>query len=418
MLIGIDDTDSKRGMCTTYLGTLLKKALEQELNESIELRLVRLNPTIRYKTRGNASICISINQSYDVLDIVRKYIEQMAHLDDENTHPGAVFFDDKTPPPDIQSFTNDAIHTELRLGEATALIEKYGLDFLSFKNGRGLIGALAAIGATLGAASTFELIAYRFEDSFTKKRYINAHSVHRADLDTYPYTWDTIDRKNKAIVFAPHSPDPILYGIRGEDPRHILSAHHKIISEPFAYLTLYRTNQGTDAHVRSAQIRDLEEGRSYIVTATVTSEPYTIAGGHTFVKVKDESGTLFCAAFEPTKQFRATVRELRPGDKVIVQGSYVEHCLNLEKLQIVDLSDQYKNANPICCEKSMKSLGRGQGFRCAKCKTVNRLRHKDRTPEKRGVMIGVYEVTPSARRHLAEPLIRRRNRGYAIFPSR
>ena len=41
MLIGIDDTDSKRGMCTTYLGTVLKKALERELNEPIELRLVR-----------------------------------------------------------------------------------------------------------------------------------------------------------------------------------------------------------------------------------------------------------------------------------------------------------------------------------------------------------------------------------------
>jgi tRNA(Ile2) C34 agmatinyltransferase TiaS len=33
-------------------------------------------------------------------------------------------------------------------------------------------------------------------------------------------------------------------------------------------------------------------------------------------------------------------------------------------------------------------------------------------------LIGAYEVTPSARRHLAEPLIRRRNQGYAIFPSR
>ncbi len=72
MLIGIDDTDSPRGMCTTYLGTILKKTLEQELDESVELRLIRLNPTIEFKTRGNASICISIEHSYDVLDMVRK----------------------------------------------------------------------------------------------------------------------------------------------------------------------------------------------------------------------------------------------------------------------------------------------------------------------------------------------------------
>jgi tRNA(Ile2)-agmatinylcytidine synthase len=418
MLIGIDDTDSPCGMCTTYLGTILKKTLEQELGENIELRLIRLNPTIRFKTRGNASICISIEHSYDVLDIVRKHIERMAHLEDESTHPGAVFFDNETVPSDIRSFANDAMRAELCISQATALIDKHGLDFLSFKKGRGLIGALAAIGATLGEESTFELIAYRFENNFAEKRYINAGSVSCADLSTYPYTWDTVDRKNKEIIFAPHSFDPILYGIRGDDPSQILAAHREIISEPFEYLTLYRTNQGTDAHVRSAQIRDLEAGSSYVVTATVVSEPYTIAGGHTFVEVKDESGTLLCAAFEPTKQFRATVRELRFGDTVIVQGSYVENCLNLEKLQIVNLSDQFKNANPICCNKSMKSLGRGQGFRCAKCKTVDRGGHMSKQPEKRNVQRGAYEVTPSARRHLAEPLVRRRNRGYAIFPSR
>jgi tRNA(Ile2)-agmatinylcytidine synthase len=417
MLIGIDDTDSPCGMCTTYLGTILKRALEQELNDNIELRLIRLNPTIRFKTRGNASICLSIEHSYDVLDIVRNHIERMAHLDDECTHPGAVFFDKETVPSDIQAFANDAMHTELSISEATGLIEKHGLDFLSFKMGRGLIGALAAIGASLGKRSTFELVAYRFADNFGKKRYINTDSVSCADFSTYPYTWDTVDRKNKEIIFAPHSSDPILYGIRGEDPYQILAAHTKIISEPFEHLTLYRTNQGTDEHVRYAQIRDLQEGCSYIVTATVTSEPYTITGGHTFFKVTDKSGTLLCAAFEPTKQFRTIVRQLRYDDSVIVHGSFVANCLHLEKLRIVNLSDQYKKVNPICCNKSMKSLGSEQGFRCDKCKTAKRSLHI-KTAERRDVVIGSYEVTPSARRHLAEPLIRRRNQGYAIFPSR
>ncbi len=347
-----------------------------------------------------------------------KHIEQMAHLDDEATHPGAVILDDKTVPSDIQSFANDAMHAELRISEATALIEKHGLDFLSFKKGRGLIGALAAIGATLGQESTFELIAYRFKDNFGEKRYINEGSVSCADLTTYPYTWDTVDRKNKQVIFAPRSPDPILYGIRGEDPHQILSAHRKIISEPFEHLTLYKTNQGTDSHVRNAQIRDLKEGRSYVVTATVTSEPHTIVGGHTFFEVKDNSGTLICAAFEPTKQFRATVRKLRFDDVVIVQGSYIDNSLHLEKLQIVILSNQYTKVNPICCNKSMKSLGHKQGYRCVKCKKIKRVPHTNKTSDRRDVVVGAYEVTPSARRHLAEPLIRRRNQGYAVFPSR
>jgi len=418
MLIGIDDTDSKRGMCTTYLGTLLKKALEQELNEIVQLRLVRLNPTIRFKTRGNASICISIRHSYDVADIVRKHIEQMAHLDDDNTHPGVVFFDGDAIPADIRSFAHDAVHAELCLENATELIERHGLEFLSFKSGRGLIGALAAIGVTVEDCSSYELIAYRFEENLIQKRYINVQSVWRADAATYPYTWDTLDRKAKAVICVPHSSDPILYGIRGDDPHQILAAHRKIISEPFQYLTLYRTNQGTDAHVRPAKIRELQEGCSYKVTAAVIGAPWTIAGGHTFVLVGDIGAKLLCAAFEPTKQFRSTVRELRVGDKVVVQGSYVKNCLHLEKLRVVELCDEYKNGNPTCCNKSMKSRGRDKGFKCSKCKAVEDARRKSQMPITRKVSPGAYEVTPSARRHLAEPLIRGHDLGYAVFPSR
>jgi tRNA(Ile2)-agmatinylcytidine synthase len=418
MLIGIDDTDSKRGMCTTYLGTLLKKALEQELNEIIQIRLVRLNPTIRFKTRGNASICLSIRHSYDVQDIVRKHIERMAHLDDNNTHPGAVFFNENAIPADIQCFARDAVHAELRLEKATELIEGHGLDFLSFKCGRGLIGALAAIGATVENCFSYELIAYRFEQNFAKKRYINEQSVWRADMATYPYTWDTLDRKGEAVICAPHSSDPILYGIRGDDPHQILAAQSKIISEPFQYLTLYRTNQGTDAHVRPAQIRELQEGRSYKVTAVVTSAPWTITGGHTFIIVGDNDARLLCVAFEPTKQFRTAVRGLRVGDKVVVQGSYIKNCLHLEKLRVLELCDQYRNGNPICCDKSMKSLGRDKGFKCSRCKAVKDVRAKRQVSIERELAPGAYEVTPSARRHLAEPLIKGHNRGYAVFPSR
>jgi tRNA(Ile2)-agmatinylcytidine synthase len=418
MLIGIDDTDSKRGMCTTYLGTLLKKALEQELNETIQLHLIRLNPAIPYKTRGNASICICIRHAYDVQDIVRKHIERMAHLDDDNTHPGAVFFNKDVIQADIQRFAHDAMHVELCLEDATRLIERHGLDFLSFKSGRGLIGALAAIGADVEKSASYELVAYRYKQNFARKRYINAQSVWLADAATYPYTWDTLDRKNEAVICAPHSSDPILYGIRGDDPHQIFAAQSKIISEPYEYLTLYRTNQGTDGHIRRARIQEMEQGRSYKVAAVVTCEPWTIAGGHTFVLVQENGDKLLCVAFEPTKQFRTTVRALRVGDKVEVQGSYLKNCLHLEKLRVMELCDEYRRANPICCDKSMKSLGHDKGFKCSKCKASKDVRLRRQISKKREVALGVYEVAPSARRHLAKPLIRSRNVGYAVFPSR
>ena len=60
--LGIDDTDSDDGMCTTYLITLI---LENLINEDIKLtdypNLIRLNPNIPWRTRGNAALCIRLD---------------------------------------------------------------------------------------------------------------------------------------------------------------------------------------------------------------------------------------------------------------------------------------------------------------------------------------------------------------------
>lgn len=419
MLIGIDDTDSQHGMCTTYLGAVLKTALERQLRENVRLHLVRLNPTIRFKTRGNAAVGITTQSSCGVKDIVQAHIEDMACLHDENTHPGAVFIDRDTPPLDIQHFSHEAIRRELDISYAVKLIERNNVDFLAYKKGRGLIGALAAAGATLEKEDhTYELITYRYAQNHKKQRYINRESIYRADNVTYPYTWDTIDHKNSAIVFSPRSRDPVLYGIRGDDPYHVFAAHSKIISEPYEYMVLYVTNQGTDKHVQHEQMDALTEGCSYALTGTITTAPWAIEGGHIFFQIGEQQRTLRCVAFEPTKQFRAAVRKLCEGDRVVVQGSFIKDCLHLEKLRVVELQDQFKGINPMCCNKRMKSRGKGKGFKCVRCKTIKR--HSDTLdiPITREIELGTYEVVPSARRHLAKPLIRDRCVRHSIFPSR
>jgi len=55
--IGIDDTDSRSGQCTTYIATKLAEKLSRYTVIS-ELRLVRLNPTVPWKTRGNGAVAI------------------------------------------------------------------------------------------------------------------------------------------------------------------------------------------------------------------------------------------------------------------------------------------------------------------------------------------------------------------------
>ena len=131
-----------------------------------------------------------------------------------------------------------------------------------------------------------------------------------------------------------------------------------------------------------------------------------------------EGDSLLCAAFEPTRAFREVIRKLKIGDKVYVYGSYINDCLNLEKLCIVDLADVYERANPTCCGKRMKSMGKDQGFRCEKCRNTTDKSHTHLFKIKRNLDLGFYEGPPSARRHLSKPIVRLRGTGNHIFPSR
>lgn len=83
MIIGIDDTDSNEGMCTTYLGAVLLEELQiYGIVETLPL-LVRLNPTIPYKTRGNASIALKLKTNFPekVIAYILSRIEELAHMD-------------------------------------------------------------------------------------------------------------------------------------------------------------------------------------------------------------------------------------------------------------------------------------------------------------------------------------------------
>ena len=99
MFVGIDDTDSKEGMCTTYLAALLC----QKLNISGTPKLVRLNPNIPYKTRGNGAVSFMVPNS-DVGKIVLSYVKKYAKIKDENTNPGVVFLDSNEIPHQLNDF--------------------------------------------------------------------------------------------------------------------------------------------------------------------------------------------------------------------------------------------------------------------------------------------------------------------------
>ncbi|MFB3765962.1 MAG: DUF1743 domain-containing protein [Methanotrichaceae archaeon] len=414
MFIGIDDTDSEKGLCTTYLAAVLIDRLRGLGTLKGLPKLIRLNPCVQYKTRGNAAIAFEIETERPdkVKDIALRTVLEFSDLSGANTNPGLIAADSISE--DLKRFYRRAVTEILEIQEAREILDSDGIWYRGLKKGRGLIGALAAIGADL-EDHTYELVAYRERSRWGTPRQIDSDSVWKADALTYPKTWDTVDYHNDRIVFAPHSGDPVLFGIRGEDIDAIELAFQNIKSEPLEHRVLYITNQGTDAHIQQGEISHVRDNQSYCLRGRISSTPKAIKGGHLFFSLENGS-VLNCAAFEPTKNFRAVIKQLIPGDEVEVYGAIRDGTLNLEKLNILCLAEQKILAAPNCpsCGRRMESAGKGQGYRCKRCKTkAECCQHKSLPRE---LEAGFYEVPPCARRHLAKPLVR--VAGENVHPSR
>lgn len=416
MLLGIDDTDSKKGMCTTYLAAILVEKL-QKYGVKEHPRLIRLNPNIKYKTRGNGAVAIEIDadegQAAEIMDIAVQKVEEIAELEDPETNPGIVLLDHITP--EVEKFSDRVVRDIVTIKEAMDLAKKYGVVH-AFKNGRGVIGALAAIGFSLKNDHTYELVAYRHRENWGTTRRIDRTSVLEADQSTYPHTWDTVDVANEVTVFSPHSSCPVLFGIRGDDVDAIKRAFKMIRSEEAERHIIFKTNQSTDAHIIPGNIASAKNGCSYILGGTVVKSPHSIQGGHVFFTIAENGHKIDCAAYEPTKNFRDVIRQLCVGDEILAYGSVKDQTLNLEKIEISSLKDQFVLRNPACpkCQKRMKSSGKNQGYRCRKCGTTSQ--DGEHIPVLRGLESGLYETPPCARRHISKPLIRMSGR--KIHPSR
>ena len=417
--IGIDDTDSKDGMCTTYVGAVVVDRLRKLGAKIIDFpRLIRLNPNWKLKTRGNCAVALNVEvQEQKVLGIkntVLKTVEELAELDHDTTNPGVVFYQSEKIPVKLKAFSKKVIQDTVTIEEADALARDIGAEVHKFKLGRGIIGGLAAIGNTLEKDLTFELIAYRVPEKWGSKRRVDAASVVEMNSKTFPETFDNLDQSTGEIRITPHTPCPILYGIRGESAEVIMKAQ-KLVKEmePIERIVIYKTNQGTDEHLRRARISEARPNWSVIANGEVCEKPRVILGGHVIFKICDGTGKIDCAAYEPTRQFREVVKKLVVGDKVRAYGGIKEKpelplTINLEKIAILKLAPTLKKVNPVCkrCGKRMKSEGKDKGYSCKKCKIRLPPKAAKILKISRDVIVGAFEVPPRARRHLAKPLIR------------
>ena len=421
MHIGFDDTDSTRKGCTTYVAALLVEELEKLKASFLDYpSLIRLNPNVPWKTRGNGALCLRIEYDVALEEKIKEctvnLVEAQSDLEWKGTDPGIVFL--KTPeiPQEVTAFAKKAITGIVTLKEAMQLIRKFHAEAIGYNTRRGIIGALAAIGETLTKDHTFELIAYRAPDNFGKKRQVNEESIFKMDEALQPYTFNNVDKEKHRVIITPRGLDPILFGIRGETPEIVKKAYAMVKPlERIERWVIFRSNQGTDAHLaKVTALSQIQPYSSVIAKGTVSKNPRVIPLRHVIFTVKDETAEVDCAAYEPTGSLRKIARELTIGDKVEVYGAARKPSqgkpltINLEKINVLQLAQQNQQRNPVCleCGKRLKSMGRNQGFRCEKCgKRFNNL-PKIEVPTKRALKLELYVTSTRSQRHLTKPLTR------------
>lgn len=418
--IGLDDTDSPRGGCTTYIAALLvEKLVGLGARFGDYPNLVRLNPNVPWKTRGNGAVCLRLEFDRGMEGAIKRAVMEAvdlhAEFDCDNTNPGVVFHTGEVPDA-LGAFAERVVQGVVSLDEAEALIEEHCASAVGYKNSRGLIGALAAVGNRLEGDHTYELLAYRARENRGTPRRIDVDSIIEMEKTVGGETFNNVDPETGRPLIAPHGPDPVLFGVRGESAEAVHRAGMMVeTGEPIERWAIFRTNQGTDAHLRRmSRLSDLEPHNPAIAVGEVAARPRTIKGGHVILPLMDETGQVDCAAYEPTGRFRDAVRQLIPGDVIRAYGGVRppagdrRKTLNLEKLEVLKLKPDIRLVNPRCpeCGGGMESMGRGKGYRCRKCSHRDRGLSKEAVQAERSLAPGLYLPPPRAHRHLTKPLVR------------
>lgn len=428
MLLAFDDTDGPAGGCTTHLAFRALLALP-ELALSGPPRLVRLNPNVPWKTRGNGAVVLPLGRpegpaarvgelrgrevlafpeggrpepAQGILDRVWEVLKEAAQPEAE---PGVALF--REPPPAAAYW--QAVRTRVHAGDARAAMDTLGAPHKASDSGRALAGCLGAA-AWPGPPSSFEFIAYREPARWGTERQVHEDPLRR--LDETGATFHTYDAENRRLACVPHTPDPVLLGLRGRDPEALVAAATRTLPfaarEPIDGWLLWATNHASGDHVTPvAAAANAPEWGTIQVPAEVAGLPESRRGGHVFVPLRDAAGQGFdAAAFEPTHSFRDAARALRPGDRVEAVGAWQDGVVNLEKLRIASLAAYGQRQNPTCpsCGSSMPSLGKDAGHRCRKCGAKAPPGAAGMVAEPRTVALGWHEVPVMARRHLHRPL--------------
>jgi tRNA(Ile2)-agmatinylcytidine synthase len=225
-----------------------------------------------------------------------------------------------------------------------------------------------------------------------------------------------VDEETGRIIITPRGPDPIFFGIRGESAETVKKAYELVKPlEPVGRWVIFRSNQGTDAHLKNVEaLNKIEHYSSVVARGVVSQNPRIVPLRHVIFSIKDDSAEVDCAAYEPTGNLRKIARELIVGDYVEVYGAAHKATqtkpltINLEKINILSLTPKTVVGNPFCsiCGKRLKSMGKKQGYRCDKCGEKFAQLNKKESVVPRTLSVGLFVTSPRSQRHLTKPLRR------------
>ena len=390
--LGLDDTDHLGGGCTTK--TLDELILNLPKNVSVgELRLVRLWPFAKQRTRGNAAVAVQLSteKENDLMihldDWWNKKIKPLAgkvtdsddyHREQFATDPGMVWFSNKIPE---DAFYYDAVRREVKLSDIPDADKSWG--------GHGRIGATAAV-AWSKSNITFEAIAWRSQDGEYQENVRRIDSKRLQEIDAMKDTFMSRDPRTGNSLIAPRGPCPVLFGVRAttfnsaeKSAKYLIDSEE---TEAISGMRVFVTNQASDDHL-GENMKDIVNEIEILSRGTVIMT----CTNHKII------------AFAESGKIKLLSQWLKKGDEVEFNGLHSsDESIHLERLRIINPVPE--KTRPMCvkCNVRMKSMGTNQAVRCPKCRIKSDILWID---EPRKPPFENWVQAPlDSRRHLTRPI--------------
>ena len=189
-IVGLDDTDSLLGNCTTHLGfRVVDELLHLGCTFRTYPRLVRLNPNIPFKTRGNAAVCLEFetDDPEGAFGVVETILHELSDVEN-GANSGLVFMAGTSDPGLFRGLYLSAVSGLVSYTRVLRVLASGGCRHVTVGNGMGVVGAAASLGFEGDDDHTFEIIAYRREADCGTTRAVKEESVMEMERRTFPHT--------------------------------------------------------------------------------------------------------------------------------------------------------------------------------------------------------------------------------------